>query len=201
MDEDSPGAYRWRMGDSVYKSTDGGTTYTEQPSAHLPRFSVVGHTTETLRILAADIVSEPYNGTAYVAGERIEARIIMNGTVRVLTTPLTVPLLLGEGARNRRDARMAAIRGHYTDTIPTDIGPIFRSYVLYFAYTVQPGDVDADGVVLGANPLGTASDARLSTRLTPGSGWPCPSLHRAQAPATGWTGRRPLRVMLCTALT
>ena len=73
--EDAAGAYRWRIGDSVYKSTDG-ATYTEQTSAHLPRFNVIGHTTETLRILAADIVSEPYNGTAYAAGEHIEARII-----------------------------------------------------------------------------------------------------------------------------
>ena len=80
--EDVGAAYRWAIGDSVGRSTDGGTTYTTLASAHIPRFSVVGHTTETLRILAADIVSEPYNGTAYAAGEHIEARIILNGPVR-----------------------------------------------------------------------------------------------------------------------
>ena len=88
--EDAAGAYRWSIGDSVYRSTDG-ATYVEETSAHLPRISVVGHTTETLRILAADIVSEPYNGAAYAAGENIEVRIYLNGSVRVLTTPLTVP--------------------------------------------------------------------------------------------------------------
>ena len=49
--EDAAGAYRWSIGDSVHKSTDG-VTYTEQASAHIPRFNVIGHTTETLRILA-----------------------------------------------------------------------------------------------------------------------------------------------------
>ena len=48
--EDAAGAYRWSIGDSVHKSTDSGATYTEQTSAHIPRFNVVGHTTETLRI-------------------------------------------------------------------------------------------------------------------------------------------------------
>ena len=95
--EDTAGAYRWSIADGVYKSTDGGTTYTEQTSAHIPRFSVVGHTTETLRVLAADVVSEPYNGTAYAAGEHIEVRIILNGPVRALADPLTVPLQLARG--------------------------------------------------------------------------------------------------------
>ena len=92
--EDAVGAYRWSIGDSVYRSSDG-ATYVEETSAHLPRFSVVGHTTETLRILEAGIASEPYNGAAYAAGENIEVRIYLNGSVRVLTTPLTVPLHFG----------------------------------------------------------------------------------------------------------
>ena len=84
-------------------------SYTEQTPANIPRFSVVGHTTEALRILAADIVSEPYNGTAYAGGENIEVRIFLSGPVRVLTTPLTVPLHLGEGAENRRETRLGTI--------------------------------------------------------------------------------------------
>ena len=162
--EDAAGAYRWSIGDSVYKSTDG-STFTEQASAHIPRFNVVGHTTETLRILAADIVSEPYDGTAYAAGEHIEARIITNGPVRTIADPLTVPLQLGEGAANRRDARLVAIFGQYTTDALRFFVPQDREYVLYFAYTVQPGDVDADGVVLGADPLGTESDRRIEYAL------------------------------------
>ena len=164
-DEDAAGAYRWSIGDSVYKSTDSGTTYTEQTSAHLPRFSVVGHTTETLRILAADIVSEPYNGTAYVAGERIEARIILNGPVRGLKTPLTVSLHLGEEPQHLRQAKLVNIVGDYQDDSLIYDSPSIRSYLLYFAYTVQPGDVDADGVVLGADPLGTESDGKIEYGL------------------------------------
>ena len=165
MEEDSPGAYRWSIADSVYRSTDGGTTYTEQTSAHLPRLSVVGHTTETLRILAADIVSEPYDGVAYAAGERIEARIFLNGAVRALATPLTVPLHFGDEAQHRREAGLATIRGDYTSFSLHPTSPQLREYVLYFAYTVQPGDMDTDGVVLGANPLGTESDGKIEYAL------------------------------------
>ena len=162
--EDAAGAYRWSIGDSVYKSTDG-STFTEQTSAHIPRFNVVGHTTETLRILAADIVSEPYNGTAYAAGEQIEARIFTNAPVRAIADPVTVPLQLGEGAANRRDARLVAIFGQYTHIILDPFEPQRREYVLYFAYTVQPGDVAADGVGLGADPLGTEPDRRIEYAL------------------------------------
>ena len=163
--EDTAGAYRWSIADGVYKSTDGGTTYTEQTSAHILRFSVVGHTTETLRVLAADVVSEPYNGTAYAAGEHIEVRIILNGPVRALADPLMVPLQLGEGAQHRRDARLVHISGNYTQRVLSRLDPGRRQYVLYFAYTVQPGDVDPDGVVLGADPLGTESDRRIEYAL------------------------------------
>ena len=164
-DEDAAGAYRWSIGDSVYRSTDGGTTYTEQTSAHLPRFSVVGHTTETLRILAADIVSEPYNGTAYVAGEQIEARISLNGPVRSTADPLTVPLHLGEEPQHRREARLVNTVGDYTFDSLRVGSPKLRRYRLYFAYTVQTGDVDADGIVLGADPLGTESDGKIEYGL------------------------------------
>ena len=125
----------------------------------------MGHTTETLRILAADIVSEPYNGAAYAAGEHIEVRIFLNGPVRVLTTPLTVPLHLGEGSQHRREARSVTIRGDFTSYSVHPSRPNYRTYVLYFAYTVQSGDVDADGIVLGADPLGTASDRRIEYAL------------------------------------
>ena len=163
--EDAAGAYRWSIGDSVFRSTDG-ATYVEETSAHLPRFSVVGHTTETLRILAADIVSEPYSGTTYAAGENIEVRILLNGSVRVLTSPLTVPLHFGDGVQNRREARLVNIAGNFRDDASTlnFFRPELRRYALYFAYTVQPGDVDADGVVLGADPLGT-SDSRIEHAL------------------------------------
>ena len=161
-DEDDPHAYRWNIADKVYRSAGEGS-FQELRSAHLPRFTISGHTTETLRILEADIVSEPYDGAAYAAGEHIEVRIILNGPVRPLATPLTVPLYLGPGAEHRRDARLVTIRGNYTDVLT----PQDRRYVLYFAYTVQPGDVDTDGIVLGANLLGQAADRRIEYAMDP----------------------------------
>ena len=158
--EDAGRAYRWSIGDSVYQSTGGGT-FTALPSAHLPRFNVIGHTTETLRILEAEIVSEPYNGTAYAAGENIEVRIILNGPIRVLAESLTVPLHFGEGAANRRDASQINISGSYhADSLDSQVSSS-RYYVFHFAYAVQPGDIDADGVVLGADPLGSAADRKI----------------------------------------
>ena len=145
-----------------YRASGEGS-FQELRSAHLPRFTISGHTTETLRILEADIVSEPYDGAAYAAGEHIEVRIILNGPVRPLATPLTVPLYLGPGAEHRRDARLVTIRGNYTDVLT----PQDRRYVLYFAYTVQPGDVDTDGIVLGANLLGQAADRRIEYAMDP----------------------------------
>ena len=121
----------------------------------------MGHTTETLRILEAEIVSEPYNGTAYAAGENIEVRIILNGPVRVLAESLTVPLLFGEGAANRRDASQINIYGSYDENALDSQLPGFRNYVFHFAYAVQPGDMDVDGVVLGADPLGSAADRKI----------------------------------------
>ena len=162
LDEDDPHAYRWNIADKVYRSTGEGS-FQELRSAHLPRFTISGHTTETLRILEADIVSEPYDGAAYAAGEHIEVRIILNGSVRPLATPLTVPLYLGPGAEHRRDARLVTIRGNYRDVLT----PQDRQYVLYFAYTVQPGDTDTDGIVLGANPLGQAADRRIEYAMDP----------------------------------
>ena len=146
-------------------------------------------------------MSEPYSGTAYAAGEHIEVLIFLNGPVRALADPLTVPLHFGDGAQHHREARLVTIRGDYVDSLFRD-DPESRQYLLYFAYTVQPGDVDTDGVVLGANPLGTESDRRieyaLDTRVRDG---PVPSRPRIPAPASEWTGRRPLGVMRCAAPT
>ena len=51
------------------------------------------------------------NGAAYAAGEHFEVRIFLNGPVRVLTTPLTVPLHFGDGAQHRREAGRVTVRG------------------------------------------------------------------------------------------
>ena len=159
--EDAAGGNRATIGDSVHRSTGG--AYTELTTAHIPRFSVVGHLKYTMRIKAADIVSEPYDGAAYAAGERIEVRIVASDPVRTLTDPLTVPLKFGEGSQDIRHASLDTIVGNY-HRIALD-GARGDGYQFYFSYVVQTGDVDADGVELVADPLGGESDRRIEATL------------------------------------
>ena len=54
---------------------------------------------------------------------------------------LVLPFWLGNGAEHRREARL--------------LGEGQKEYgYLLFAYTVQPGDMDIDGIYIGASPLG-----------------------------------------------
>ena len=112
--EDAAGGNGATIGDSVHRSTGG--AYTELTTAHIPRFSVIGHLKYTLRLEAADIVSEPYDGAAYAAGERIEVRILTSDPVRTLMDPLTIPLKLGEGTQDIRHARLDTFVGNYSTT-------------------------------------------------------------------------------------
>ena len=172
---DEARAYRWSVGDSFSKFTDG-NTFTEQMT-DLPRFNVVGHTTEVLRVLAAEIVSEPANGVAYRADEQIEVFVVTNAPAAATSDDLTVPLLLGA---DRREAELVTISGSFNDfkTLPST-PPYKRQYVLHFAYTVQPGDT-APGVGIPADPLGTAGVAHaMDSRIARDLSFP------AQAPAAG----------------
>ena len=73
----------------------------------------------------------------------------------VLTRPvkgaesLTLPFWLGNGAQHRREAALAA----------SETTAAYQT--LLFAYTVQPGDADSDGIYLGENPFGDNADASL----------------------------------------
>ena len=116
-----------------------------------------------MRIRAADIVSEPYDGAAYADGERIEVRVMTSEPARMLTDPLTVPLKFGAGAQEIRHASLDTVVGSY---IPINIsGTRGNGYQLYFSYVVKADDVDADGVELVADPLGTESDRRIEPAL------------------------------------
>ena len=169
--EDAGGAFRWNIGDRVSYSTDGGRTYQEQESAHLPRFGVVGHTKETLRINSSVVSSRPYGGSAYAAGETVEVEIRLNGPVRILDDRLVVPLWLGDGVESRRDARLVSKYVTYLNTGSyvgrAASGFEFRRSVLQFAYVVQPGDVDTDGVLIGGNPLGASTANKIEYALDP----------------------------------
>ncbi|MDE2885269.1 MAG: fibronectin type III domain-containing protein [Chloroflexota bacterium] len=174
-DEDEAKAYRWSIGDSFSKSTDG-TTFTEQ-TGHLPRFDVVGHTTEVLRVLAAEVVSEPADRVAYAAGEQIEVLIVTNAPAAATRDELTLPLLLGDG---RREAELVTIEGSFNRAKLSRLTPPYeRQYVLHFAYTVQASDT-ATGVGIAVDPLGSAGvDHAMDSRIARDLSFP------AQAPAAG----------------
>ena len=61
-DEDDGHIYRFGLADTPFRSTNGGSTYQQQASAHLPRIGVVGHSKYVLKLESASITSSPYNG-------------------------------------------------------------------------------------------------------------------------------------------
>ena len=66
------------------------------------------------------------------------------------TFPATADLWFGTGAAQRREASLV---GQYPQAL--------RHHAVY-AYTVQSGDQDTDGILLGENPLGRNADFALA---------------------------------------
>ena len=165
-DEDDGHVYRLGLADTPFRSTNGGSTYQQQASAHLPRIGVVGHSKYVLKLESAGITSSPYNGEAYAVGETIEVGVRLNGPIRVLDDALSVPLLLGTNPGQRRNARLIAVDFNYFDGGLSE-GELITS-LLHFSYTVQPDDVDTDGVVLASDPLGAEADGKIEFALHSG---------------------------------
>ena len=161
--EDDDGIYGWEFVRPHF-STDGGQTYVEQTPERFPRIGAVGHINQVPRIESAIISSSPYNGTAYAVGETIEVSVELNGPVRILADALSVPLLIGNGPESRRSADLVLVDSDYRLLVQFQYVTLNNS-TLRFAYTVQAGDVDSDGVVLGADPLGTEADAKIAFPL------------------------------------
>ena len=105
-----------------------------------PKVSVSGHRGAIPQLIYGDVVSSPPNGSAYAAGDRIDLLFV---TTRPMNDPegLTLPFWLGNGAEHRREAGL--------------VKDIFIEFgYRLFSYTVQAGDTDADGIYIGADPLG-----------------------------------------------
>ena len=102
MAEDDGYVYRFVLLDSVFRSTNGGSTYQQQASAHIPRIGLVGHSQYLLKLETANITSSPYNGEAYAVGEPIEVSIRLNSAVQVSDDALSVPLLFGTNPGQQR---------------------------------------------------------------------------------------------------
>ncbi len=165
-DEDDGHIYRFGLADTLFRSTNGGSTYQQQASAHLPRIGAVGHSKYVLKLESAGITSSPYNGDAYAVGETIEVGVRLNSPVRVVDDALSVPLLLGTNPGQRRNARLIAVDfSYFTDVINANQ---LASSLLQFSYTVQPDDMDTDGVVLASDPLGAEADGKIEFVLHSG---------------------------------
>ena len=139
--QDTGGLAEWTIADPPTNET-------------VPRLSLQGHEHANPFITHAEIISAPEDGTSYKAGEQIAVLFIFNAPIRG-TFPATVDLWLGTGAAQRREASLVA---EYTQ----------RSYHhAVYAYTVQSGDSDTDGILLGENPLGRNADFALARQSPP----------------------------------
>ena len=114
--------------------------------ATIPRLRFRAFETLTPYIHHAGVISSPADGTTYRAGEQIEVHFILQGS-EVGSAPAVAELWLGTGREHRREASLV-----------TQIVPFESGQHLFYAYTVQSGDLDADGIMIGENPLGLNAD-------------------------------------------
>ena len=171
--------------DFYYISSD----RTLDPDSHIPETYLYGHEGAIPQIIYGEVVSRPWNGSAYAAGERIEFLYVLTRPVNGAES-LTVPFWLGSGAQHRREAELVVSD---TDEYQT----------LLFAYTVQPGDADSDGIYLGADPFG--DNAAVSFHREGNTAVPA-HIRRAadQLPAgqsVNGAASRTCREVLCSAVT
>ena len=108
----------------------------------VPRFRLVGHTPAIPFLYHTEVISSPAEGTSYKAGEIVEILAVTTRYTSVSHAPAEFELWFGDGAENRRVAQLLAF---------TPMGGI-SSYI--YTYEVQSSDSDADGILLGDNPLG-----------------------------------------------
>ena len=136
--QDTGGVGRWTIADPPTNTT-------------IPRFSLQGHEHANPFIIHTEIISEPEDGMSYKAGEQIAVLFVFNRFVSG-TFPATADLWFGTGVAQRREASLVA---EYAQGL-------FHHAV--YAYTVQSGDQDTDGILLGENPLGRNADFALALR-------------------------------------
>ena len=106
----------------------------------IPQLSLSGHQGATPQMVYGDVISSPEDGSAYAAGERIEMLYAFTRPVDIPES-LVLPFWMGDGAERRREAGLV-------ESYPRGFN------FLLFAYTVQSGDTDTDGIYIGADPFG-----------------------------------------------
>ena len=113
----------------------------------VPRVRFPAFATRTSYILHAEVLSSPEDGNSYRAGERIELLFTQPPLDQTGTAPPVAELWFGTGREHRREA-----------TLVDRFGFGGAEHLVY-AYTVQSGDRDADGILVGENPLGLNLDS------------------------------------------
>ena len=116
-------------------------------SFDVPKLRLRGYSAFAPYLEYVDVISSPSDGTAYRAGERIEFLATFYRKVGFSEDP-SLTFWLGNAAEHRREASYVG----KTDAIHD---------ALVFAYTVQAGDTDTDGIYLAANSLGDNAAAEI----------------------------------------
>ena len=122
----------------------------------IPRFKLHGYEDTNPFIYHAEIISSPDDGTTYRAGEQIEVLVVLTEFLQG-PVPAEAEIWLGTQAQHRRAASFVS---EYTSLQFFENNPRFATFAVY-AYTVQTGDRDTDGILLGENPLGRNANADL----------------------------------------
>ena len=118
----------------------------------MPKVRLEGHDASIPFIVSANILSSPMDGNAYTAGERFE--FLLEFSISTDFPELRVATIwLGNGAQFRREARL--------------VGSFDAARILnqIYAYTVQPGDIDTDGIYIRTDPLGDNADIDIGLVL------------------------------------
>ena len=140
-------------------ATGAGSWLVTNPSqGSVPRVRFMAFDTATPYIHHAGVISSPPDGDDYRAGERIEVLFVIYGRIAG-TAPVVAELWFGNGREHRREAAFV------TQTKPASV--VHGVNKLVYAYTVQSGDLDADGMMIGENPLGLNADGGLASFDSP----------------------------------
>ena len=112
------------------------------------------------------VASTPHSGDTYRWGETIVFTVTFSEPVRVMGRPW-----LDVGLDNPAGASGSTVRAGFwglsdDEDVTSDSWPAPVSRHVHFGYSVQPYDIDADGVSLGANALQLASGDRIQSDET-----------------------------------
>ena len=112
------------------------------------------------------VASTPHSGDTYRWGETIVFTVTFSEPVRVTGRPW-----LDVGLDNPAGASGSTVRAGFwglsdDEEVTSDSWPAPVSRHVHFGYSVQPYDIDADGVSLGANALQLASGDRIQSDET-----------------------------------